>query len=158
MTGALGEGRCSPRDVSVTSAEADGHVLAEFSSDNPFVRYARTAAVAFLLVAVYTLIAKVPGGEIRDDWLHTVLHGATGIVAASLGWAAHSVAAARAFTMGIGLAYGALGIGGWFTDGLFLDWEFAVPLTAADNVFHLLLAGGASVAGGVAWHRRSNSV
>jgi hypothetical protein len=119
--------------------------------------YTRTAAVAFLLVVAYTLFAKVPDGDIRDDWLHTILHVVTGIVAVSIGWVLSSVAAARVFTLTVGMSYGVLGIGGWFTDGLFLGREFAVPLTAADNIFHLLLAGGAAVAI-VSRQRRSNTV
>ena len=41
--------------------------------------------------------------------------------------------------VGRGLLYGALGIYGWFTDGLFLGTPFAVPLGAAESVFHLVL-------------------
>lgn len=131
----------------------------EGSRESAFLVYTRTAAVVFLLVVAYTLFAKVPDGDIRDDWLHTVLHVATGIVAVWIGWLLRSVAAAQVFTVALGIGYGVLGISGWFTDGLFLKWEFAVPLTAADNVFHLLLAGGAVVAVAIACrHRRSITI
>jgi Domain of unknown function (DUF4383) len=139
------------------SVEAETFVLAGGSSESPFVRYTRVTAVAFLLVVVYTLVTKVPGGEIRDDWLHTVLHLVTGIVAVSVGWIVRSIATAQALTIAIGLGYGALGIAGWFIDGLLLDTEFAVPLAAADNVFHMLLAGGAALAGIVVSSQRRSS-
>jgi hypothetical protein len=129
----------------------------ERSGDSTFLIFTRTAAVAFVVVVVYTLYAKVPDGDIRDDWLHTILHLVTGIVAVSIGWVWRSAAVARVFTLAVGTCYGVLGIGGWFTDGLFLKWEFAVPLTAVDNVFHLLLAGGAMVTLVVASRPRSNT-
>ena len=38
---------------------------------HPYVRYCRIAAVAFGLVAAYTLVVKVPRGGMAQDWLHT---------------------------------------------------------------------------------------
>ncbi len=108
--------------------------------------YSRAAAVAFVLVAVYTVALKAPSGELSDDWAHTVLHVATGIVAAFAGWGARSALPARAFAAAIAVGYGALGVGGWFIDGLLLEREARIPLGVGDNVFHLLLAVGAVVA------------
>ena len=105
--------------------------------------YARVAAAAFFLVALYTLAVKLPGGEFERDWLHTALHIASGSLAAYAGWIATRAAAARTFTLGLTAVYGALGLGGWFVDGIFTGSTFRIPLAAADNVFHLLLAAGA---------------
>ena len=116
------------------------------SYERPYRSYARVAAVAFLLVALYTLVFKLPGGDLERDWLHTVLHVITGALAAYAGWFAAAVSPARAVTLGVTVAYGVLGIGGWFVDGLFMGTPFRIPLQAADNVFHLLLAGGGIVA------------
>ena len=115
------------------------------SNERPHRWYARVAAVAFLLVALYTLAFKLPSGELERDWLHTVLHGSTGALAAYAGWLAAAVWPARAVTLGVTVAYGVLGVGGWFIDGLFIGTPVQIPLQAADNVFHLLLAGGGIV-------------
>ncbi len=114
--------------------------------ERPYRWYARVSAVAFLLVAFYTLIFKLPGGELERDWLHTVLHVATGVLAAYAGWFAPALAPARAVTVGVTVAYGALGIGGWFVDGFLMGTPFRIPLGVADNAFHALLAGGGIVA------------
>ena len=106
--------------------------------------YARVAAAAFFLVAVYTLAVKLPAGEFDGDWLHTVLHLASGAVAVYVGWIARGAAGASAFTLALAVVYGALGLGGWFVDGLLMDTTFRIPLAPADNVFHLLLAAGAA--------------
>ena len=103
-----------------------------------------------MLVALNTLAFKLPSGELERDWLHTVLHVSTGALAAYAGWVAAAVWPARAVTLGVTVAYGVLGVGGWFIDGLFIDGLFIgtpvqIPLQAADNVFHLLLAGGGIV-------------
>ena len=105
----------------------------------PYARFCRGAALAFALVALYTVVMKAPSGDIERDWLHTLLHVVTGATAAYAGWIATD--AARWFTLAILVAYGALGVGGWFTDGLFLESAARIPLDVADNVFHLLLAG-----------------
>jgi uncharacterized membrane protein len=89
---------------------------------------------------VYTLVAKGATGQLADDWSHTALHVASAAAAASAGWVFAGVAAAKVFTCGLLVVYGALGIGGWFVDGLLLDSTFRVPLAAPDNVFHLALA------------------
>ncbi len=116
------------------------------SGERPYRWYARVAAVAFLLVAVYTVAFKLPAGELERDWLHTVLHAATGALAAYAGWFAAAAWPARAVTFAVTVAYGMLGVGGWFVDGVFAGTPLRIPLGAADNVFHLLLAGGGIVA------------
>ena len=114
------------------------------ASADRYRTYARVAAAAFFLVAVYTLAVKLPAGEFDDeDWLHTVLHLASGAVAVYVGWIARGAAGAMALTLAVAVVYGALGLGGWFVDGLFMGTTFRIPLGPADNVFHLLLAAGA---------------
>lgn len=117
--------------------------------DAPFRVYARVAAAAFFLVALYTVLFK--RDELADDWSHTVLHVVTGAAAAYAGWGAARATAARMFTFAIAVGYGALGLVGWFIAGIALDHEYRIPLAAADNVFHLALAAGAvaAVAAGV---------
>ena len=112
---------------------------ADLSTGRAWRWYARRAAVAFCLVAASTVPAKLLQGRLADDWLHSALHLGSGLLGAWAGWAACGVAPARAFTWGVGLLYGVLGLVGWFTDGLFLGTPFAVPLGAAENVFHLAL-------------------
>jgi hypothetical protein len=107
---------------------------------NLYVLYCRIAAVTFGLVAAYTLTVKLPRGGLAHDWLHTVLHVVTGAVAVYLGWVHRGVIAQRVFTGGVILVYGLLGVVGWFIDGIALGTSFAIPLAAADNVFHLALA------------------
>ena len=116
--------------------------------------YARAAAVAFLLVALYTVAVKLARGELADDWLHR-LHVATGTLAFHAGWLAASGASAKALTVAVGLVYGVLGVAGWFVDGLLMSTSFRIPLAAADNVFHLALAAGAAVALAAARRRKS---
>ena len=113
---------------------------------NAFRLYARVAAAAFFLVAAYTLLVKAPGGELERDWVHTALHGATGALAVYGGWFARGEGLAKALTAAVGLGYGALGVIGWFVDGLFMQSTVRVPLDAAENVFHLVLSIGAGVA------------
>jgi hypothetical protein len=107
---------------------------------HPYVRYCRIAAVAFGLVAAYTLVVKVPRGGMAQDWLHTALHVVTGALALYLGWLRRGYVAQRAFTVGVVAVYGLLGVVGWFVDGIALRTTFAIPLAAADNLFHLALA------------------
>ena len=120
------------------------------SRDRPFRLYARAAAGAFALVAVYTLVVKLPGGELARDWLHTALHVVTACVAVYVGWIAERATPAKAFTATLALAYGTLGVFGWFIDGLFMGSAFRVPLQAADNVFHLVLGVAAALTVAVA--------
>ena len=102
--------------------------------------FARLAAAAFFLVAAYTVIAKVATGEIADDWMHSVLHVASGSLAVYAGWLARGSTPATVFAASVAVVYGVLGVTGWFVDGLFLTRPVRIPLGAADNVFHLVLA------------------
>ena len=113
--------------------------------DGPYRTYCRVAAAAFVLVVVYTALAKLAEGELGGDWMHTALHLATGAAAVHAGWLAARAVVAKAFTLALGAAYGALGVVGWFGDGLLMGSTFRIPLGAADNLFHLLLAVGAVV-------------
>jgi hypothetical protein len=69
---------------------------------------------------------------------------ATGCVAVYAGWIAKRTMPAKAFAGSLALGYGALGLFGWFTDGLLMGSPFRIPLGAADNTFHLILAFGAA--------------
>ena len=71
--------------------------------------FARVAAAAFVLVALYTLAVKLPRGDLDRDWLHTVLHLASGAVAAHVGWIARGAGGAMAFTFALALVYGRSG-------------------------------------------------
>jgi hypothetical protein len=135
--------RPAPNDVAVGSrAGVELHVL-----------YCRIAAVTFFLVAVYTVAVKLPSGRLADDWLHTVLHVTTGAVAVYLGWVHRGVVAPRVFTLTVIVVYGLLGVMGWFIDGIALGSSLAIPLRAADNVFHLALAVVGLVIAAVAQRR-----
>lgn len=118
-----------------------------------YTSYARGVAAAFFLVALYTLLIKVPSGEFARDWTHTALHIATGLLALYSGWIADSVMPSKALTLALAFAYGALGLVGWSTDGLLLGSAFPIPLDAADNVFHLALGLGAAATIAVALRR-----
>lgn len=112
--------------------------------------YARAAAAAFALVVLYTLVAKLPGGEMARDWTHTVLHVATGCVAIYAGWIAERAWPAKLFTGAIAVGYGTLGIFGSFSDGLLMGSPLRIPLEAADNIFHVVLGAAAALTVAVA--------
>lgn len=125
------------------------------SAGRAYRLHARGAAVAFVVVVLYTVVANGPSGELAQDWMHTTLHVATALAAAYAGWIAPSSTPAKAFTVGLTVAYGAIGLFGWFTDGLLMRSAFQIPLGPADNVFHLVLAVAGAVAGGIAiWSSR----
>lgn len=102
--------------------------------------FSRGASVAFLLVVVYTVAVKFPAGELERDWMHSVLHVASGLLALGASLPAARPWAARAFTLGILAVYGPLSIAGWFVDGLAMQTAYRIPLHPAENFFHLLLA------------------
>ena len=94
----------------------------------------------FVLITVSTVLTKLIGGRLGEDWLHSVLHAGSALLGGLAGWSGKRAVLARWYTWGIGLVYGALGIGGWFLEGLLLGTAFAIPLGPADNLFHLLLS------------------
>ena len=102
--------------------------------------YCKAAAVAFVLVTVYTVPTKLLQGRLGHDWAHSVLHLGSAVVAAYAGWLARSSAPARAVTWAVGIGYLALGVYGWFTPGLLLGTPLAIPLGVPENLFHLLLS------------------
>lgn len=108
--------------------------------DGAYRLYCRIAALVFVSITAYTVIAKLVHGRLADDWLHSVLHLGSGLAGAYAGWYARDVTPARAFTWGVGLLYVALAVYGWFTPGLLVGTPFAIPLGVADNVFHLALS------------------
>ena len=96
--------------------------------------------MAFVLVTLYTVPTKLLQGRLGLDWMHSVLHLGSALLAAYAGWPARSSAPARAVTWAIGVGYFALGCYGWFTPGLLLGTPLAIPLGVAENLFHLLLS------------------
>lgn len=112
---------------------------ARAGGSDPAVRFCRATAVVFFAVAAYTVAVKLPGGGLAGDWVHTVLHVVTGAVAVYAGWLAVGPAP-RVFTWALVGVYGPLGVMGWFVDGLAAGSPFAIPLSTADNLFHLALA------------------
>jgi hypothetical protein len=103
-------------------------------------RYCQAAAVAFMLVTLYTVPTKLLQGRLGHDWAHSVLHLGSAVLTAYAGWLARSPAPARALTWAIGIGYFALGCYGWFTRGLLLGTPLAIPLGVPENLFHLLLS------------------
>jgi hypothetical protein len=106
----------------------------------PYRRYCQAAAVAFVLVTLYTVPTKLLQGRLGHDWAHSVLHLGSAVLTAYAGWLARTPAPARALTWVIGIGYFALGCFGWFTQGLLLGTPLAIPLGVAENLFHLLLS------------------
>lgn len=66
-------------------------------------RYCQAAAVAFVLVTLYTVPTKHLQGRLAHDWAHSVLHLCSALLAAYAGWRASSPAPARAVTWAIGV-------------------------------------------------------
>ena len=114
-----------------------------------YLLYCRIAALIFLITTVYPVTTKLIQERLHHDWLHSVLHLCSGIVAAYAGWYARDIRLAKMFTWGIGLLYFALGSYGWLTPGLLLHTPFAIPLGIGDNVFHLILSMPALVIAGL---------
>jgi hypothetical protein len=108
--------------------------------DQAYRRYCKAAAVAFVLVTLYTVPTKLLQGRLGHDWAHSVLHVCSALLAAYAGRRAHSPTAARAFTWAIGAGYLALAFYGWFRGGLLLGTPFAIPLGVPENLFHLLVS------------------
>jgi len=108
--------------------------------DQAYRRYCRAAAVAFVLVTLYTVPTKLLQGRLGPDWAHSVLHLCSAVLAAYAGWPARSTAPARAVTWAVGIGYFVLGCYGWFTRGLLLGTPLAIPLGIPENLFHLLLS------------------
>lgn len=101
--------------------------------------YCRVAAVVFLLFTIYPLITKVLEQRLAHDWAHGLLHLISAAIGIYAGWFAKSDVLAAIYTWIIAIGYTALGVGGWFIDGLFLGTPIAIPLGVVDHAFHLLL-------------------
>ena len=111
---------------------------------NPAYRtYCRVAAVAFTVITIYALAVTIIRQQLAHDWFHSVLHLTSALLGAYAGWKATDIVLARVFTWSIGALYLGLGTYGWFTPGLFMNSPFAIPLSAGDNIVHLLLSGPA---------------
>jgi hypothetical protein len=108
-------------------------------------RYCQLAAVVFVVVTVYTVATKSIDGRLAHDWLHSVLHVGSATAAAYAGWGARGDRPAVLLTGFLAAVYLGLGVFGWFVDGLLLGTPLAIPLGPADNVFHLLVGGAATV-------------
>jgi hypothetical protein len=108
--------------------------------EQAYRRYCQVAAVAFVLVTLYTVPTKLLQGRLGHDWAHSVLHLCSAVLAAYAGWPARSSAPARVVAWAVGVGYFVLGCYGWFTRGLLLGTPLAIPLGAPENLFHLLLS------------------
>ena len=102
--------------------------------------YCQVTTLVFVINTIYPVITKLLQERLADDWLHSILHFCSALVGGYAAWYARNIGAAKLFTWGIGLLYFALGMYGWFTPGLLLGTPLAMPLGAADNVFHLILS------------------
>jgi hypothetical protein len=100
--------------------------------------YCRVAAVVFAVFTAYPVVTKALDHRLAEDWAHSALHLVSALVAAYAGWFGPPLVA-RLFVTAIAIGYTALGVFGWFTDGLFLGTAVAIPLGPVDNVFHLAL-------------------
>jgi hypothetical protein len=109
--------------------------------------YCRVAAVVFFLFTSYPVVTKIADGRLAHDWAHSALHLGSMVVAIYAGWLARPVTPAVLYTWAIGVIYLALGIVGWFIDGLLMSTHVAIPLGPVDNIFHLALGGAALVVG-----------
>ena len=105
--------------------------------------YCRIATVAFAIITIYATTVNLIHHQFARDWFHSVLHLTSGLLGAYAGWKATDVVLAKVLTWTIGMLYFALGTYGWFTPGLFMNSPLAIPLSAGDNIVHLLLGGPA---------------
>jgi uncharacterized membrane protein YfcA len=127
--------------------------------NRPYLVYCRAAAVAFVIITIYALTVNVVRQQLAHDWFHSVLHLMSALLGAYAGWNRSDTIPAKVFTWSIGVLYFGLGIYGWFTPGLFMSSPLAIPLSAADNIVHLLLSGPALavIARGVITSRRPSA-
>ena len=114
--------------------------------------YALAIGATLLLVGILGFIADssfnagsdVSGSNLIifevNGW-HNLVHIASGLVGLAL-W--RSAAGARSFALGFGAVYAIVTVWG-FVDGNAVLW--LVPVNAADNVLHLLIAGAGIAAG-----------
>jgi hypothetical protein len=116
------------------------HAGAGIAMQQAYRRYCKAAAVAFVLVTVYTVPTKLLQGRLGHDWAHSVLHVGSAVLTAYAGWLARIPAPARTLTWALGIGYFTLGCYGWFTRGLLLGTPLAIPLGVPENLFHLLLS------------------
>jgi hypothetical protein len=115
--------------------------------EQAYRRYCQAAAVAFVLVTLYTVPTKLLQGRLGDDWAHSVLHLGSAVLAAYAGWPARSPAPARAITARYHLGDWGRLPGAWL---LWLVHARAAtghavgdPARVPENLFHLLLAAPA---------------
>lgn len=105
--------------------------------------YCRVATVAFAIITIYAPTVNLIHHQLAHDWFHSVLHLVSALLGAYAGWKATDVLVAKIFTWSTGMLYFGLGTYGWFTPGLFMNSPLAIPLSAGDNIVHLLLSGPA---------------
>jgi hypothetical protein len=105
-----------------------------------YVVYCHIAAVIFIVNTIYPVTMKLLQHRLSHDWFHSFLHLICALLGVYAGWLAKERTLARAFTWCIGALYFGLGVYGWFTPGLFLHSQLAIPLGAADNIFHILVS------------------
>jgi hypothetical protein len=123
-------------------------VYADIGLEGAYRLYCRIAAIGFVLITVYPVSVKLLEQRLAQDWLHSVLHLGSALLAAYAGWFAINILWAKGFTWAVGFLYLVLGVYGWFAAGLFLESRFAIPLGVADNLFHLILSVPALILAG----------
>lgn len=107
--------------------------------NHAYTLYCRIAAVIFIVNTFYPVTIKLLQHRLAHDWFHSILHLLSALFGAYAGWRAKGAIAPRTFTLIIGMLYFGLAVYGGFVPGLFLGSPLAIPLGAADNIFHLLL-------------------
>jgi uncharacterized membrane protein YfcA len=115
--------------------------------DHSYRLYCRVAAVVFIVITIYVPTVHALRHQLAGDWFHSVLHLISALLGAYAGWKATGIFPAKMFTWSIGVLYLGLGIYGWFTPGILMNSPLAIPLSARDNIVHLLLSGPALAIG-----------
>jgi hypothetical protein len=141
--------------------QPQGIVYAAIGLEGAYRLYSRIAAIGFALITVYPVLVKLLEQRLAQDWLHSVLHLGSALLAAYAGWFAINILWAKGFTWAVGFLYLALGVYGWLASGLFLASRFAIPLGVADNLWAWQQVRWAGSAGAPWparrwWYRRSS--
>jgi hypothetical protein len=111
--------------------------------NRPYYLYCRVAAIVFAIITIYVLTANTVRQHLAHDWFHSVLPVTSAVLGAYAALKVTDVIPAKVFTWSIGVLYLGLGTYGWFTPGLFMNSPLAIPLSAGDNIVHLLRSGPA---------------
>jgi hypothetical protein len=125
--------------VAATVGGAGGSAHRGIAMQQAYRRSCKAAAVAFMLVTLYTVPTKLLQGRLGHDWAHSVLHlGSPCWLLTPAGWPQRRTRACRhvggrrrllrAWSYGL------------FMSGLLLGTPLAIPLGVPENLLHLLLS------------------